>query len=303
MHSWFRKQKQAHKHKSSETDLVYPFKDFELITTNKVVHESPIFITGVGRSGTHFLARLFEKINNVNAIHLDEVGNSTADSFLIYSKWNNLNLDMAGFEYSRNFLLHDSKKKGAHYCESNPYLAFSVGDLSKIYPKSRFLISIRNPRAVVLSHYNKGWYEKNYTPVFSKFGSVPFYHYQIEKPNHFFGRIFPNKEEEYKEWVTLSQVGKIAWMWQTINNRILEDLKKLNLNQYKVILIDDFDYSVFQDTLDFLNLHKEFNKVEFDNLRNSKPGKMKQRKFEGWNEQEEEEFKHQINKFKGFEIG
>ena len=305
MYSWFNRQNQKEKQKNilNESKIDYPFKDFKLIKTYKVIDESPIFITGVGRSGTHFLARLFEKINTIKSYHLDELGNSTADSFLMYSKWFNLKIDMAGFEYSRNFFLHGCMKKRVHYCESNPYLALSVSDLSKIYPKSRFLISIRNPRAVVLSHYNKGWYEKNYTPVFSKFGSVPFYHYQIEKPNHFFGRIFPNQEDDYKEWINLSQVGKIAWMWQTINNRLMSDLKQLNLKQYKVISIDDFDFKVFQDTLEYLNLQKGFSKIEFDKLRNSRPGKLKKRKFEGWGKQEEDEFQHQISKFKGFKVG
>ena len=66
---------------------------------------------------------------------------------------------------------------------------------------------------------------------------------------------------------------------------------------------DDFDFKMFEDTLDFLNLRNAFSKIEFDKLRDSRPGKLKQRKFEGWGKQEEDEFKHQISKFKGYKIG
>ena len=80
---------------------------------------------------------------------------------------------------------------------------------------------------------------------------------------------------------------------------MLEEIKL----PYKVISIDDFDFKVFQDTLEYLNLHKGFSKIEFDILRNSRPGKLKKRKFEGWGKQEEDEFQHQISKFKGFKVG
>ena len=83
------------------------FKNFKKV--DKPLDSEPIFATGIGRGGTHFLAELFSLHNNVDAFHLDDVENPTADSFLMYAKYNKLILDFEPFFKSRDFLIvHNS---------------------------------------------------------------------------------------------------------------------------------------------------------------------------------------------------
>lgn len=273
-----------------------PFREYEGDLIENEFDNSQIFITGVGRSGTHFLAKLFGLHSDINAFHLDEVGNSVADSFLMYCKWYGLQVDNKGFLSSRNYLIKKSEKVKRHYLESNPYLALSIDDLSHYYEKSKIIISIRDPRKVVLSHYNKGWY-KEYYPNFDTKFKAPGYQYNIKQSNHFFGRIMPNEKHELEKWLKLTQVGKITWMWVSINNHIYNSLKSIDESKYMVIDINEFDYVKYQKLADFIGLKDIINDSTFNELRNSKVGKTKKKKYLGWDEKEEEEFNDILKDF------
>ena len=276
--------------------ITNPFLEYDgkLIPSDKF---HPVFVTGVGRSATHYLAVLFNQHSDFNSYHLDDIGNAVADSFLMYSTWYHLPVDLSGFFASRSYLISKSEKDNTTYIESNPYLALSVGDISKFYPNAKFVIVIRDPRKVVLSHLNKGWYE-NYSPVFDLKYKAPGYQYNVASPNHFFGRICPNGLKGFKEWNTLSQVGKIAWMWNTLNLNIEKSLRSIDKIRYKIIHIDDFDYKQYLSLLDFLNCKKPIGVTQFENLRNQGIKKTTTKKFDGWGEKEEDEFIEQIKAVK-----
>lgn len=276
-----------------------PFVSFENISRDKISAENPIFITGVGRSGTHFLAQLFNSSDKINAYHLDHVGNSIADSFLFYCKWYGISVDLSGFYVSRNFLIYKSKNNKSRYVESNPYLALSTKDLKNYYPNAKIIIVWRDPRKVVLSHLNKGWYS-NYEPAFQDWGKAPFYQYQLKQANHFFGRFFPINKSEFEDWSKMTQVGKIAWMWQSINNHIKKDINTLPEGSYKIVNIEDYNYEKYIDINEFLAISDSINKDLFNNLVNIKPGKSTNKTKKRWNSNEEKEFQLQINKFNGF---
>ena len=270
-----------------------PFEDFVAIAKEKVAEERPVFVTGVGRSGTHFLASLFGSMPQIDGYHLDEVGNSTADSYLMYCKWYRLPVDLGGFFASRNYLISKAKAGRAVYLESNPYLALSIRDLKDYYPRARFVIPFRDPRKVVLSHYNKGWYA-DYQPVLSSTGQAPFYQYQVHKPNHFFGRIFPFDQVRFDEWTALTQVGKIAWMWTTICNEVINQLSGASPDGLHLMNIGNFDFESYLELCGSLDLSNALTKEEFDQLLAARPGKTKKKTFAGWGELEEQEFREQV---------
>lgn len=288
MINWFRK-----KRNSSEKSP-YLFKDLngENIGCS---HLEPIFITGVGRSGTHFLAEVFGSNKSISAYHLDDIGNSTADSFLMYAKWNKLPVDLAPFKASRCHLISKTHIKGHRFLESNPYLAFSITDLLNWFPKAKFIVTYRDPRECVLSHLNKGWY-KNYQPV-KESNSASFYQYQIEKPNHFFGRIFPNDSQEFDEWLQLSQTGRIAWMWQTINNSIKNQLEDIKNDQFVQININRFDYNKYLEVCKALGITSDFDVSSFEKLRNDRPAQTKERRYLNWDMLSENDFQKESSKF------
>ncbi|RYZ54548.1 MAG: hypothetical protein EOP49_04900, partial [Sphingobacteriales bacterium] len=89
----------------------------------------PVFVTGAGRSGTHFFATLFEDHPKVNSYHLDHIGNSIADSFELYCRWHKLPVDPSAFINSRAYLIGQEHANGKRYLESNPLIAFSIPQL------------------------------------------------------------------------------------------------------------------------------------------------------------------------------
>ena len=72
------------KHKEDSKDLKSHSNPFEYFSYGNLNGKDyPIIITtGVGRSGTHFFAELFNSHPKIEALHLDSIRNSIADSFL-----------------------------------------------------------------------------------------------------------------------------------------------------------------------------------------------------------------------------
>jgi hypothetical protein len=271
----------------------YLFQSFKRVDPSTIKEESPIFVVGVGRSGTHFLAELFKMIPTLQAYHLDHIGNSIADSFLMYCNWHNMPMDYAGFFNSRNQLIQNAKLSHSRYVESNPYLALFIRELKDYYPKSKILVVLRNPEKVVLSHFNKGWY-KDYSPDFNDFGKLPFYQYSIEKGNHFFGRIFPKVEVEFQKWKELTQVGKITWMVVTINNWIHESIQDIGNEDVTVLPVEQLDYEKYLELSDFLNVTKRIDNRLFEEIKNRKPGKTKVYQLKTWDSAAEKDFQNQL---------
>lgn len=271
--------------------VVSPFSSYDG-RQYQVSEASPAFFTGVGRSGTHFLAKLYNQLDQVEAYHLDEVGNSTADSFWMYAQWYGLAIDDSSFLAARNYLIDIAGKNQASYFESNPYLAFCIPTLSQYYKKGKIVVTVRDPRKVVLSHLNKGWYQ-DYTPIFDNRFDAPGYQYNIEQPNHFFGRIVPKDQKELEKWQGMTQVGKISWMWKVINTAILEALSGLERDRWQMINIEKFDYQQYQKLGVFLELDDILEEGVFEKIRTERPGKTKKKKMAGWGKIEEKEFNDQ----------
>ena len=127
--------------------------------------------------------------------------------------------------HSRRFLAHKVNEANKILLESNPYLTLHLEDFASEFD-SKIVIVYRDPKKVIESHYNKGWYQ-DFTPVLKKGYSAPGFQYTHEKAHYSFGRLFPNNELELSQWIKLSVVGKIAWYWKTIYSKIIEQVKNL----------------------------------------------------------------------------
>ena len=215
----------------------------------------------------------------------------------MYTKWYELPIDNTPFLKAREYLSFKAQKASNIYIESNPYLALSIRELADFFPFAHFLITIRDPRKVVLSHLNKGWY-KEYSPCFrpSMF-KAPGYDYQIQQGNHFFGRIVPKNQPEFEHWLKLSQVGKISWMWQEINSQIWSQLEYVAPERYSIITLEDFNFDGYISIMNGLQLSPFLANDEFQKFVDKKPGKSRIKKFLNWGEIEEKEFQEQIHKF------
>ena len=257
----------------------------------KAIKQNAIFTIGVGRSGTHFMAKLLGEDSKINAFHLDDIKDAVGDAFLFYSEYYGLPVDNFGFLASRNHLIESSKSQGKLYFESNPYISFSVDSLKSEFD-GKFIYMYRNPLNVVNSHVNKGWYSQ--IPGQRDFSSALGYQYYMRQSNHFFGRITPKTRDEFDRWKALTQVGRVAWKWNMMNEGILERLAPLDENDYWKVYLDDFDYSRYKEIHDFVGGETLLTEEGFDGIRASKPGKgIITRKVSDWSALEMKEFEEE----------
>ncbi len=158
------------------------------------------FIVGMGRSGTTFLARLFDKIPQVAAYH-EALGDKQA---LIQA----VNNKTAAFDYFRGYrkLLIARRlllAKAGIYCESNSYLRYHVDALSILW-KPKILHIVRDGRLVVRSMMNRD--------VFSSHN----------KKGHSWV-IKPQVGDPYREkWEEMDRFAKACWYWAYTNDFLLE---------------------------------------------------------------------------------
>lgn len=247
----------------------------------------PVFAVGCGRSGTHFVARLLSRDSQIESYHMDNIGAPVGDSFLQYCAWNRLPVDLEGFFHKRESLINEARTMGRTYVEANPYLSFSIKPLFHRF-RSRFLFVIRRPEATVNSHYVKGWYENPL--VRSDLRLSLGFQYDLKGPHHFFGRFVPHGRE-FARWQRLTQIGKIAWMWNAFNLKIYHQLEQLPDEQHVVVKLEELDYARYLRVCSFVGSSSPVSEEDFDQLRRARPGQgLTHRTPDTWSEQERQEF-------------
>lgn len=262
-----------------------------IIRTSNIEDNRPVFIVATGRSGTHFLAEVLGKDPFLLVNHLDDVGNSIGDSFVFYVEWNKLPIDQSGFIHHRRMLIKDATSNGKVYVESNPYLAFSIETLNREF-NAKFIHIYRDPIKVINSHYVKGWYKSS--PQFVNTDLALGYQYDIDKGNHSFGRIVPNGRD-FERWSQLTQIGKIAWMWNVTNIEILKQLDTIDAKNFLRFPVEDIDYDSYLAIQRFVGGNNDIDEKTFTNIVSQKPGKGKKLRSESdWTDQERDEFLKEV---------
>ncbi len=220
-------------------------------------------------------------------MHLDDVGNAVADSFYQYAKWYNLKVDTSPLIASRRFLAQRATRDNKLFLESNPYMSLHTQDFMNEL-NAKIVIVYRDPKRVIESHYNKGWYNEMSQQFGLKKLKAPGYQYEFEKPNHFFGRFHPKTETEQLTWDNLTRVGKISWMWSAVYTDILSMIET-NSNHVFLIKLEDFDYDCYKKCCEFIGSNK-VNELAFNQIKSKKPGKAQYTDYPDWNEVEFQEF-------------
>lgn len=259
-------------------------------TDDALQTSTPTFCVGMGRSGTHFIQRVMEPDASLASYHLDNVNDSVGDAFVCYCAWNDLPVDLAGFVHGRRVLVGDALAAGRRYIEANPYLALSVSTL-RAGLHAQFIYVVRSPEAVVNSHYIKGWYAE--APTYGDASLSLGYQYDADRGNHFFGRVVP-RGSEHERWRALTQIGRIAWVWNAYNQRILDQLEALPAGSYRQVRIEEVDYPVYRELHAFAGGRRPLTADEFEEIRKARPGKGKaHRTPESWSTQERAEFERE----------
>ncbi len=243
----------------------------------------PVFAIGTGRSGTHFLQEIMGHDPAIASYHLPDPDN---DSFVEYCAWNNLPVDIGGFLQTRRDWIAGAAEQSRIYFESNPYMSFSVEPLFHQL-NAKFFHMVRNPAAVVNSHFVKGWYEKPlaYDNPQLALGAQPGTAF-----NHFLGRLTP-RGEEFERWQRLTRIGKIAWMWNAVQMRVLSETRQLPPEHVFSCKLEDVEYRKYVEMHKFVGGQSPLDEPAFLKITQSRPGKAaNHRNAASWSEKEREEF-------------
>lgn len=245
------------------------------------------FAVGTGRCGTKFIYELMRRTPGVHSTHERHPLN---DSFHRYCKWYNLPVDERGFITVKDLAIRSDFKTHSLSFEASAHLSMSIPELYK-YFGAKFILMVRSPKDVVESYYRKGWYgstvirnEKSLAPGLYEANPLPGSLWQA------WGRILPI-DETAQDWNGLTQTGRLAWYWNALNQRVVDDLSLIPKSQYMIIKIEEFSYKQYMKTLSFLDIDVGIGKREFNKIVEERPNKSPGRLLGiVWTEQERIEF-------------
>ena len=245
---------------------------------------NPVFFVGTGRCGTHFFERLLQLSDGVKCFHTDDL-NPLADSFFRYCRWYGLDFDESSTFTHRKQVIDACRDKNLVYVESNAYLSLGVEDIRRRLD-GRIVLVLRDPKKVVASHVNKGWYSAADTSS----SMLPGFASSMQG-NHYFGRVYPRSDFREK-WNNLTQVGKVSWWVNALNLKILHSFDLLDWSGCSVQKIEEFTYERYIELLsvDQLNIMPT-SRRRFDALVKKRPGKSQIAvKADDWTNLEKSEF-------------
>lgn len=246
----------------------------------------PVFSVGTGRCGTHFLQKLMEYDPSIVSYHMPFL---ELDSFFRYCHWNNIQVDIEPFFAAHQGLIDQALEEGRIYFEANPYLDWCIIDFFRRF-RAKFIFLARNPKDVVNSHFVKGWYKNKL--IRSRI-DVPVGFQPDMRVNHFFGRIVPNGEE-YIRWDKLTRIGKISWMWNRVNQTIIDQLKEIPHGNSISMKIEDLSYENYLKLHAFTGGITPVSEKRFEQIRKERPGKGRGYKSpDSWSKKELEEFERE----------
>jgi len=238
----------------------------------------PVFFLSTGRTGTKWFSELLKKDKNSLVFHAPKpdlsVQNALAYKIQVMNDFR-LNDEQKSllkeiFLAGREQQLRYSYKTQKRYIETNNYITFFAPLLAELIPHSIFVHLYRHPGKFVRSGLNRKYFLQN-DP-----GSIR--------------RIHPVKGFYYDKWPELTQIEKIAWLWNE-TNEFIEKFKG-SISQDRIINFnfDNLSYPEAEKLLTRINgrikpgrikklLSIKVNKQKFDN--NLRP-------FEDWDESEKE---------------
>lgn len=239
--------------------------------TNKEISNSSIndfrnqvsFAIGTGRCGTKFIAQVVNLEPSVSAVH---ERNALNETFHRYCKWYNLPIDHEGFLQTKAREIQQDLDNYLFSFEASAYLSLSIQELYDRFG-AKFLLLVRRPDQVVNSYLHKGWYDK---PAVRKNPNLPPSYQECHDFHHFLGRIMPFGEE-FLQWNQMSRIGKLAWYWNTLNAKVLEQFEGIPETHYRIEKLEDLSYSRYLDIAQFLGFQPAVTQEMYEELTQRRP--------------------------------
>ncbi len=148
----------------------------------------------------------------------------------------------------REGLINEALSSGLGYVETSPQATFFAPVILKAIPSVKFIHLVRHPADIVTSGMRRNWY-----------GGHPSDD----------TRITPTSSHVFeRDWSSMNQLGKNAWLWSETNRWIMDFLKAVPENQHITVRAEDLynkKFDVIDDVFDFVGAdapsQKRINKV------------------------------------------
>jgi hypothetical protein len=255
------------------------------------------FAIGTGRCGTKFVHELMRRTKGVYSYHERHPLN---DAFHRYCKWYGLSVDQRGFLSVKEEAIRGDLRNNRFSFESSAHLSLSIEELYD-YFGAKFLFLVRSPQSVVSSYYQKGLYE---TPVLrDKPALAPGLQEANPLPSSLWqawGRIVPT-DEIGSRWSDLTQVGRLAWFWNALNQKVINTLENIPRSHFMIMKLEELSYGQYQNVMSFFRLDSNLTRAEFSAIAESRPNRIRKRKSTvQWTSKEVGEFEYYVKPMASF---
>ncbi len=245
------------------------------------------FAVGTGRCGTKFLHEVLNLDPQVSSVH---ERNPLNETFHRYCKWYGIPIDHEGFLHTKQVEIELDLEKAKLSFESSAHLSLSVLELQRRF-NAKFILLVRTPHKVINSYLRKGWYSNKM--IRSDYNLPPSFQ-ESKLFHHFLGRIAP-LGEKYLEWERMGRVGKLAWYWNALNERVIEQFSYLPEDKYTIEKLEDLNYDAFLRITQFLGLETTVTEQEFEKVASSRPNAYRDiPSLSTWSESDIEDYKKEI---------
>jgi hypothetical protein len=231
-----------------------------------------VFAVGTGRCGTHLVAALFDHDETVVSRH---EAHPLEDALHRYRAWNGLPSDDAALVERKRRAIEAAGI--AAYLEASAYLSLAVPTLRAAFG-SRFLALARDPVDTVNSLWVKGWYDEG----------------GPGQPHHVFSRLMP-ADGDLERWHSLTRIGKLAWYWRVLNERMLAELEPLPDGHRLLIRLEQLDLDAYRRVAELADVAPRLTPAAFEAVLARRPGAGPVRRdASSWSRRERSEFRREV---------
>jgi hypothetical protein len=176
---------------------------------------SPVFVLSTGRCGTKWLTELLRQDPRMWVNHSD-YPELIRHSRLAYERCEKEpRVFQEIIRATRDGYILDAHNRSQTYVETNNRITFFAYAIQEVYPNARYIHLVRHPGDFVRSGVNRGWYHGG---------------------RHDVGRI---RHCDSKKWKVMTNIEKIAWLWNETNQYIEDFFRTLESRQFLQVKAED----------------------------------------------------------------
>jgi hypothetical protein len=245
------------------------------------------FAIGTGRCGTKFLSNVIASESGILSVH---ERNPLNEAFHRYCKWYKLPVDDEGFLNTKDLEIRQDLADHKFSFEASAHLSLSVRELYSRFG-AKFILLVRSPERVVNSYLRKGWYDK---PIIYSNSELALGYQKSKGFHHFLGRIVPTKEK-FLQWNVMSRVGKLAWYWNILNAKVLEQFEDLPKTHWRIEKLENLTYDRYLEITKFLGFQSTIKRQTYDKIKINRPNiQYNVPTIASWNIIEIDEFEREV---------